>query len=209
MESVCPRSAAADNECRATGAQTFVAATREGGATVMGKIVRQVSEGVTKYYWYPGEKTDYIRGALTLAGGGLLFALFYVLTKNSLIAAVVSGTAVQAVVGAYLGRRDAVGISEFHDPSAERRAAIGDGTRAAWRGALQGLLCAGSAMLVLNMPHDGFMADWILPFVPSVVGALAHSGGMLWERLAQEVGGEEPSSAEPEEESEPKELEAA
>lgn len=174
----------------------------------MGKIVRQVSEGVTKYYWYPGEKTDYIRGILTLAGGGLLFALVYVVTKNSLVAAVVSGTAVQAVVGAYLGRRDAAGINEFHDPSAERRAAIGDGTRAAWRGTLQGLLCAGSAMLVLNVPHSGFMADWILPFVPSVVGALAHSGGMLWERMAQEVGGEE-SAPEPENEPETKELEAA
>ncbi|WP_026929240.1 hypothetical protein [Glycomyces tenuis] len=158
----------------------------------MGKIVRQISEGVTKYYWYPGEKTDWIRAALTIAGGGALFALVYVVTKNSLIAAVIAGTAVQAVVGAYLGRRDTVGISEFHDPSSERRAAVADGTRAAWRGTLQGLLCAGSAMLVLNMPHDGFLADWILPFVPSIVGALAHSGGMLWERLSQEVVAEEP-----------------
>ncbi|HEU5129854.1 MAG TPA: hypothetical protein VFU12_17880 [Glycomyces sp.] len=161
----------------------------------MGKIVRQISEGVTKYYWYPGEKTDWIRAALTIAGGGLLFALVYVVSKNSLIAAVIAGTAVQAVVGVYLGRRDTVGISEFHDPSSERRAAVADGTRAAWRGTLQGLLCAGSAMLVLNMPHDGFLADWVLPFVPSIVGALAHSGGMLWERMAQDLAAEEPAEA--------------
>ncbi|WP_211116314.1 hypothetical protein [Glycomyces buryatensis] len=188
-------------------ARAFVA-TREGGATVMGKIERQISEGVTKYYWYPGEKADYIRGVLTLAGGGLLFALIYVVTKNSLIAAVVSGTAVQAVVGAYLGRRDAAGLSEFHDPNTERREAIADGSRAAWRGTLQGLLCAGTAMLVLNVPHSGFLADWILPFVPAVVGALAHSGGMLWERMAQEVVAEAPAADEPEEEP-TKELEAA
>ncbi len=164
----------------------------------MGKIVRQISEGVTKYYWYPGEKTDWIRAALTIAGGGLLFALVYVVSKNSLIAAVIAGTAVQAVVGVYLGRRDTVGISEFHDPSSERRAAVADGTRAAWRGTLQGLLCAGSAMLVLNMPHDGFLADWVLPFVPSIVGALAHSGGMLWERMAQDLAAEEPAGADKE-----------
>jgi hypothetical protein len=161
----------------------------------MGKIVRQISEGVTKHYWYPGEKTDWIRAGLTVAGGGLLFALVYVVFKNSLIAAVVAGTAVQIVVGVYLGRRDTVGISEFHDPSSERRAAVADGTRAAWRGTLQGLLCAGSAMLVLNMPHDGFLADWILPFVPSIAGALAHSGGMLWERVAQDIAAEEPAEA--------------
>ncbi|MCH7230481.1 hypothetical protein L0U85_06370 [Glycomyces sp. L485] len=173
----------------------------------MGKIVRQISEDVTKYYWYPGEKTDWIRAALTLIGGGLLFALVYAVTKNSLIAAVVAGTAVQAVVGAYLGRRDAAGLSEFHDPTAERRAAVADGTRAAWRGTLQGLLCAGSAMLVLNMPHEGFLADWILPFVPSIVGALAHSGGMLWERMAQEVDPDAPVTAP--EQGETKQLEAA
>lgn len=159
----------------------------------MGKIVRQISEGVTKYYWYPGEKTDWIRAALTLAGGGLLFALVYVVSKNSLVAAVITGTVVQIVVGVYLGRRDTVGISEFHDPSSERRAAVADGTRAAWRGTLQGLLCAGSAMLVLNMPHDGFLADWILPFVPAIAGALAHSGGMLWERVAQDIAAEDPA----------------
>lgn len=175
----------------------------------MGKIVRQISEGVTKYYWYPGEKTDWIRAALTITGGALLFALIYVVTKNTLIAAVIAGTAVQSVVGAYLGRRDAAGLTEFHDPGTERRAAVADGTRAAWRGTLQGLLCAGSAMLVLNMAHDGFLADWILPFLPSVAGALAHSGGMLWERMSQEVVAETPAEATGPSEDPTKELEVA
>ncbi|MDN3238619.1 hypothetical protein [Glycomyces tritici] len=177
----------------------------------MGKFERQISEGVTKYYWYPGEKVDWIRGVLTVLGGGLLFALIYVVSKNLLLAAVVSGTAVQAVVGAYLGRRDAAGLSEFHDPATERREAVVDGTRAAWRGTLQGLLCAGSAMLVLNMPHSGFLADWVLPFVPSIIGALAHSGGMLWERLAQEVGTAdvEAAAADADAEAPTKALEAA
>jgi integral membrane sensor domain MASE1 len=173
----------------------------------MGKIERQISEGVTKYYWYPGQKADWIRGVLTLVGGGLLFVLIYVVTKNSLLAAVVTGTAVQAVVGAYLGRRDATGLSEFHDPSTERREAVVDGTRAVWRGTLQGLLSAGSAMLVLNMPHSGFLADWVLPFVPSIIGAIAHSGGMLWERLSQEVTTSEATAASGD--APTKELEAA
>jgi len=176
----------------------------------MGKFERQISEGVTKYYWYPGEKIDWIRGVLTVLGGGLMFTLLYVVTKDSLLAAVVTGSAVLAVVGAYLGRRDAAGLSEFHDPATERREAVIDGTRAAWRGILQGLLCAGSAMLVLNMPHEGFLADWVLPFVPSIIGALAHSGGMLWERLAQEVTTPEAmAAADPGAEAPTKELEAA
>lgn len=188
----------------------------------MGKIVRQVSEGVTKYYWYPGDKTDWIRAAFTVSGGALLFALVYVVTKNSLIAAVVAGAAVQAVVGVYLGRRDTAGLTDFHDPSSDRRAAVADATRAAWRGTLQGLLCAGSAILVLNMPSDGFLADWILPFVPSIIGALAHSGGMLWERLDQQTaaetpteraepgdGAEDPAEKNPAEEDPAKALEAA
>ncbi|WP_100445749.1 hypothetical protein [Glycomyces xiaoerkulensis] len=174
----------------------------------MGKIVRQVSEGVTKYYWYPGDKTDWIRAALTVLGGGLLFALLYVVTKNSLVAAVVSGSAVQIVVGGYLGRRDTAGLTKFHDPTAERRAAVADGTRAAWRGTLQGLLCAGSAIFVLNMPHQGFLADWILPFLPSLLGALAHSGGMLWERMSQDAVTERPEPA-PGDDDETKTLETA
>jgi hypothetical protein len=175
----------------------------------MGKIVREVSEGVTKYYWYPGEKADWIRAAITIAGGGLLYALIYVVSKNSLLAAVITACAVQAVVGAYLGRRDAAGLSQFHDPTAERRAAVADGTRAAWRGTLQGLLCAGSAIFVLNMPHSGFLADWILPVVPSVVGALAHSGGMLWERLSQEVAIDQTPEPSDDSDDETKALEAA
>jgi hypothetical protein len=65
-------------------------------------------------------------------------------------------------------------------------------------------------MLVLNMPHSGFLADWVLPFVPSIIGALAHSGGMLWERLAREVGtADMDAAAEADAEAPTKELEAA
>jgi hypothetical protein len=63
---------------------------------------------------------------------------------------------------------------------------------------------------VLNMPHAGFLADWVLPFVPSIIGALSHSGGMLWERLAQEVGTADMAAAAESGAEEPtKELEAA
>jgi hypothetical protein len=42
---------------------------------------------------------------------------------------------------------------------------------------------AAAAVLILNLPHRGIVADWILPVVPAVVGALAHQAGMLFEQL--------------------------
>ncbi|WP_025274937.1 hypothetical protein [Haloglycomyces albus] len=156
----------------------------------MGKYVREVEEGVTKYYWYPGEKTDWLKAVIALATGVGIFVAVLVVFDSTLMAATFSSSGVLGLAGFYLGRKDASGLDTFHDPTAERRAAIADGTRAAWRGTLQGLVSAGSAIFVLNMPHTGFLADWILPLVPSTMGALAHSGGMLWQRMANDVAAE-------------------
>ncbi|MFC4336736.1 hypothetical protein [Salininema proteolyticum] len=170
----------------------------------MGKIVREIEEGVTKYYWYPGEKGDWLKALIALASGAGLYVLVFVLFDSSLMAAAVSSSGVLGLAGFYLGRKDAAGLDGFHDPTSERKAALADGTRAAWRGTLQGLVSAGAAVFVINMPHGGFLADWVLPLVPSIVGAVAHSAGMLWQRMANDAeaegGGEAPAEEAPAEE---------
>ncbi|GAA4900476.1 hypothetical protein LX16_0568 [Stackebrandtia albiflava] len=151
----------------------------------MGRIVRELGEGVTKYYWYPGQKSDWIKTAIAIGAGGLTFALVYLITGNSLIAATVSASVTTGICGAFLGRRDITALEEFHDLAAERRAAMVDSGRAAWRGTVQGFVCAAAAVFVLNMPQIGFLADWALPVVPAVIGALAHTGGMVYERMTR------------------------
>lgn len=151
----------------------------------MGRIVRDLGEGTTKYYWYPGQKSDWVKTAIAVGAGVLAFVMALLVTDNSLVAATLGSSLTTGIGGMFLGRRDVTALQEFHDMAAERRAAVVDSGRAAWRGTVQGFVCAASAVFVFNMPHTGFLADWVLPVVPALVGALAHTGGMIYERIAQ------------------------
>src|SRR5262249_9650124 len=71
---------------------------------------------------------------------------------------------------------------------AMRRAGLTHSGRAAWRGGVQGAFWAGSAVAITNLPSHGILANWALPLVPAVAGALAHQAGMLYERTGQMVG---------------------
>lgn len=177
----------------------------------MGRIVRELGEGTTKYYWYPGQKSDWIKSGICVAAGGAAFLACYLITKNELVAAVIGASVTCGVGGVYLGRRDVGALSELHDMVAERRAAVVDAGRAAWRATVQGFVVAASAVFVLNMPHTGFVADWVLPVVPALVGAVAHSGGMLYERMTQVAkdNAMTEQSDTTEADAEPKELEPA
>lgn len=177
----------------------------------MGRIVRDLGEGITKYYWYPGQKSDWIKSGICIAAGGAAFLATYLITKNELVAAVIGASITCGVGGVYLGRRDVNALNELHDMVAERRAAVVDAGRAAWRATVQGFVVAVSAVFVINMPHSGFLADWVLPVVPALVGAVAHSLGMLYERMAQNAkdNAMTEQSAASEANAEPKELEPA
>lgn len=152
----------------------------------MGRIVKQVSEGTTKYYWYPGDKKEWIRAALAVGAGGVAFGLLFLLTRDVLVATVAGAAVTAAVAGLNFGRRDARALAGFPDlgDKAARRAAVGHTGRAVWRAFAHGLGGAAAAVLILNLPHDGLLADWVLPVVPAVTGALAHQVGMLYERLS-------------------------
>ncbi|HZE40703.1 MAG TPA: hypothetical protein VE172_18020 [Stackebrandtia sp.] len=177
----------------------------------MGRIIKDLGEGVTKYYWYPGQKSDWIKSGICIGAGALAYLLCYLLVKDSLVASVVGSSITCGLGGAFLGRRDINALNELHDMAAERRAAVADSGRAAWRATVQGFVVAGSAVLVANMPHTGFLADWVLPVVPAVVGAIAHSGGMIYERMAQVAkdNAQADQNAQSEADSEPRELEPA
>lgn len=154
----------------------------------MGRVVKQVSPHTTRYYWYPGDKTEWGRAALATGLGVALFAFLGTLT-HSVLAGVVGGASLTAAMtGANFGRRDARALASLPDPSdrAGRGAVIVHTGRAMWRAVVQGAAAAGCAVLIAKLPPAGFAADWLLPLVPVLVGALARQGGMLYERLAHE-----------------------
>lgn len=150
----------------------------------MGRIVKARGEGVTKYYWYPGEKADWIKAAVALGSGLVVLALVAIVTRSGLWASVLGCSVTAAVAGLNFGRRDARALHHFPDVASVRKAAIVDTGRAMWRALVKGFGAAAAAVLVANMSAHGFVADWVLPLVPAVVGALAHQGGMIYERMA-------------------------
>ncbi len=84
----------------------------------MGRIEKQVSEGTTKYYWYPGDKREWKRAAVSVGIGLGAFLVVYVMTRD-LLPAVVGGTSVTAgVSGLNFGRRDA--RAHHHLPQSHR-----------------------------------------------------------------------------------------
>ncbi|HEY1177921.1 MAG TPA: hypothetical protein VGF17_17325 [Phytomonospora sp.] len=172
----------------------------------MGRIVREVADGVTKHYWYPGEKADWIKAGIAVGAGAVTFALVAIVLKDMLVAAVLGTSVTTGVGGVNLGRRDVTALSGFPDVAAARKAAAAHAMRAGWRGLLYGFSAAAAAVFIVNMPHTGFVADWLLPVVPAVVGAVAHQGGMVYERMGQ-VPKTDPADAEAA--VDPKELEPA
>lgn len=163
----------------------------------MGRIVKQLSDNTSKYYWYPGEKVEWIRALVALAVGVGLGIILMFLTGNGLLAMTVGCSGTLAVAGFNFGRRDAKALAGFPSLSdkAARKAAIAYSGRAAWRGVVKGLGYAFAAVLVLNVAHTGWIADWVMPLVPGGVGALAHQAGMVWDRLGTTVAVPKPAEA--------------
>jgi hypothetical protein len=155
----------------------------------MGRIVKQVSGGMTKYYWYPGDKKEWVRAGVAIGAGVVAFAAVSAFIRDALVATVVGASLTAALAGFNFGRRDARALAGFPDlgDKAARRAAMGHTGRAAWRALVEGFIGAAAAVVICNLPHGGLVADWIMPVVPAIVGALAQQGGMLYERLS-EVG---------------------
>jgi hypothetical protein len=177
----------------------------------MGQVVRKLSPTTTRYYWYPGEKKEWLRAAVAIGLGGLVLGIM-VMATGDLFVSVICGTASTAATGGFnFGRRDAraiAGMPDFADRKT-RRAAFAHTGRAAWRGTMEGIAEAGFAVLIANMPPDGFLNNWVLPLIPAVVGTLAHQTGAMWERasVSTALSADDPAAAADEEEDETKTLE--
>lgn len=163
----------------------------------MGRIVKKLSDNSSKYYWYPGEKVDWIRALVALTVGAGAGVLVVLITQNPLAAVTAGCCGTLAVAGFNFGRRDAKALSGFPDMNdkAARRAAIVYSGRAMWRGMVQGLGAAFAAVLVLNVAHTGWLADWLIPLLPGAVGALGHQLGMIWDRLGTTVAAPKAATA--------------
>jgi hypothetical protein len=166
-------------------------------SAAVGRMVRQVTENTTHYVWYPGDRREWQRAGISAVGGAFVFGLLWLITRDLLLA-VVLGTAVTAgITGVNFGRRDARALIGFDnlDNRAARRAAVGQGGRAAWRAVVQGCYGAGAAVLIVNLPATGAVANWLLPLLPAVVGMLARQAGMVYERLGVSASTTGPAAA--------------
>jgi hypothetical protein len=162
----------------------------------MGRFAKPASGGITKYYWYPGERSDWIRAAIA-AGCGILTIILVAATTGSHLWASVLGASVTAgVAGVTFGRKDVRALQTFAGFAAL------DTGRAVWRAAVKGFGAAAAAVLVVHAANGvGFVASWLLPVVPAIVGAIAHQAGMMYERASQAAAEQEAlaeSVAEPE-----------
>ena len=153
----------------------------------MGRVIKEIGEGTTRYYWYPGEKSDWIRAAVAigsgLAGAGLLMSVSHI----AVLSVTVGASLTAAIAGVNFGRRDYRAARGFPELSGKalRRAAVAHSGRAAWRGLVEGSAGVVAAVLIANLPPGGFLANWVLPILPATIGAFAHQAGMVYERLAE------------------------
>jgi hypothetical protein len=153
----------------------------------MGQVVKQVSEHTTRYYWYPGDKREWVRAGVAAGTGAFALLALLWITRDVLVSVTLGLCVSAAMAGANFGRRDFRAANGFPELAgrAARRAAMLHASRAAWRGLVEGCCGAAAAVIIANLPARGPLADWVLPILPATVGALAHQAGMLYERLAQ------------------------
>ncbi|OLB76211.1 MAG: hypothetical protein AUI14_19360, partial [Actinobacteria bacterium 13_2_20CM_2_71_6] len=114
----------------------------------MGQIVKQVSENTTRYYWYPGDKREWVRAGVAVGSGLAVCGLLLWFTREVLASVTLGVSITAALAGLNFGRRDfraAHGFPELTGKAA-RRAAVVHGGRAAWRGLVEG--CGGAAAAV-------------------------------------------------------------
>jgi hypothetical protein len=155
----------------------------------MGRIEKTLSNNTTRYYWYPGEKHEWIRAAVALGVGGVVGVLLMLVTHDSITAVVLGTSVTLGITGFNFGRRDSktlAGFPGFTDRAA-RRASIGYTGKAAWRGLVTGVGGAATAVLITNLSPQGWLYDWILPVVPAVVCAVSRQIGLVWDKLGTKV----------------------
>jgi hypothetical protein len=154
----------------------------------MGQIMKQVGEGTTRYYWYPGDKVEWYKSGLAVGLGMVVFGITMALTHRGVASVTLGATVTAVLAGLNFGRRDARALTALEGLAgkAAKRAVVVHGSRAAWRAIVEGVGGAMIAVFIVNLPAHGFLADWLFPIVPAAAGALAHQAGMHAERLTRQ-----------------------
>src|SRR5215475_10800874 len=93
----------------------------------MGQVVKQVGSDTTRYYWYPGDKKDWLRAAVSLVLGGATYLTLNLLSGSVLMPAVAGFAVTTALTGLNFGRRESRETRELYEAVA---AADGYSTRA-------------------------------------------------------------------------------
>lgn len=152
----------------------------------MGQIIRQISPNTTRYYWYPGDKTEWLRALVACGAGCAVFGLAFLLTRST-VAATVLGLSTAAGCACFnLGRRDTRALDAIDTATITRRATVAASGRATWRGLVEGVVVALAVLVVAQLPTRGFVVDWLLPLVPALAAGVARQGGLLSARLTHE-----------------------
>ncbi|WP_433216385.1 hypothetical protein ACQP00_07715 [Dactylosporangium sp. CS-047395] len=151
----------------------------------MGQLIRQIGPNTTRYYWYPGDKKEWLRALLAVGAGGAVLGLTYFLTRSWLAATTLGITVASGVAGFNFGRRDLAAAEALNARTPRRDAASAVG-RASWRGFAQGAVVGFGTLIVVHLPATGFVADWLLPLAPGVVFGLAWQASLVAGRLSHE-----------------------
>ncbi|MFG2036847.1 hypothetical protein [Dactylosporangium sp. NPDC048998] len=149
----------------------------------MGQMIRQTGPNTTRYYWYPGDKKEWLRALVALVAGGAVLGLAYWLTRSWLTATVLGLSTACGIAGFNLGRRD-LNAADALNARTPRREVTSAAGRAAWRGLVEGSAAAFAALIIVQLPATGLVADWLLPLVPAVVGGMSRQAALLAGRLS-------------------------
>jgi hypothetical protein len=151
----------------------------------MGQMIRQIGPNTTRYYWYPGDKKEWLRALVAVVSGGAVLGLGYFFTRSWLAATVLGLSVAAGVAGFNFGRRDLAAADELNARTPRREVASAAG-RAAWRGLVQGGVVGFAALVIVHLPATGVVADWLLPLVPGVAFGLARQAALVARRLSHE-----------------------
>jgi hypothetical protein len=150
----------------------------------MGQIAKPTAAGATRYYWYPGDKVEWLRAGLAVLAGLLAFAVTGLLSRSILAAVTVGGSVTAVLAGANLGRRDLRAMRDFPVQALAPRTASTPGPEAPERGT-RSLRVAAS-----GEPEGGALpaAAPVQPVLPrrAVLGPAARAS---WRALVQGAGG--------------------
>ncbi|GAA0262874.1 hypothetical protein [Cryptosporangium japonicum] len=146
----------------------------------MGRYVKKRGDDAETQYWYPGQKVDWMQGAIAIGSGAIAGVAIRLVSGSTMWGAAVGFSVTAALAGMYLGRRDARALAVTDTSRLSGLVLI---AMAFLRALAKGSGAALAAIVIARAATPGVWTEWILPLVPAVIGAVAHHLGMFYENL--------------------------